>query len=162
MTLYEIDSAIANFDFQIDEFTGELLNAEELDSLQMAREEKIENIALYIKELDAECDAIKNEMNSLRERLTAKENKHDSLMNYLKNFLNGQRFETPRCRIGYRKSQQVILSGDFEEWAKEYAPDLLTEKVSITPDKTAIKNALKDGRLLKGATLVDNQNLQIK
>lgn len=162
MTLYEIDSAIANFDFQIDEFTGELLNSEELDSLQMARDEKIENIAIYIKELGAECDAIDGEIATLKARLAAKANKRDGLKSYLKSALQGQKFETARCRISYKKSSQVILSDDFDEWAAKNAPELLTTTTTVKPDKAAIKEALKDGKKIEGATLISIDNIQIK
>lgn len=162
MNLFEINSAIANFDFQVDELTGELTNADELDALQMARDEKIENIALYIKELDAEQAAIKEEINSLKARQTSKENKAYSLRQYLKDALNGQKFETARCAISYHKSKQVVLAEEFEEWAAKNAPDLLTSTTTVKPDKTAIKAAIKEGRKLQGATLVENQNLLVK
>ena len=51
MTLYEIDDAILNC---IDEETGEIIDAEQLDKLYMEKEEKLENIALWIKDLKAE------------------------------------------------------------------------------------------------------------
>lgn len=162
MTLYEIDGAIANFEFQVDEATGELLNVDELDSLQMAREQKLENIALFIKELDAECEAISNESKILSERLGAKQNKRDGLKRYLQNALAGEKFETPRCRVSYRKSQQVILSPEFDEWAAENAPELLVTTTTVKPDKAAIKAAIKDGKTICGATIVDNQNIQVK
>ena len=162
MTLYEIDSAIANFEFEIDEVTGELLNADALDMLQMEREQKLENVALFIKELDAECEAIGNEVKSLTERLTAKQNKRDGLKRYLKDALGGAKFETPRCKVSYRKSQQVVLSGDFEEWAAEHAPELLTTTTTVKPDKAAIKAAIKDGKIICGATIVENNNIQVK
>ena len=46
MTLYEIDKALADFEFEIDEDTGEILNAADLDELNLARDQKIENIGL--------------------------------------------------------------------------------------------------------------------
>ena len=46
MTLFEIDKAILDFEFDIDEETGEILNANALDELHMARDAKIEGIGL--------------------------------------------------------------------------------------------------------------------
>lgn len=162
MNLFEINSAIANFDFQVDELTGELTNADELDALQMARDEKIENIALYIKELEAEQSAIKEEINSLKARQVSKENKAYSLRQYLKEALDGKKFETARCAISYKKSHQVVLTEEFDEWAKKNAPDLLVSTTTVKPDKAAIKAAIKDGRKLQGAALVENNNIQVK
>lgn len=61
MTLFEINKAILDFQFEVDEETGELLNAQALDDLQMARDEKIEGVGLWIKNLNAEAAAVKAE-----------------------------------------------------------------------------------------------------
>lgn len=162
MNLFEVNSAIANFELQVDEETGELLNADELDALQIAREDKIEGLALLIKSLNAEADAIKNERDNLDERMKQKQRKADSLKKYLQSALAGERFETARCKIGYRKSQQVILAGEFDDWAINNAPDLLSVTTVYKPDKVAIKEAIKGGRHIEGATLIDNVSMQIK
>lgn len=160
--LYEINRDIENFAFDIDEETGEVLNADELDALQMERDTKIENIALYIKNLTALAADIKAEKDNLAERLKSTERKADSLKQYLANALNGEKFETGKCKVSYRKSSQVMLSENFTEWAKQNAPDLVQEKVEYKPDKTAIKEAIKGGREVFGAKIVENVNLQVK
>ena len=48
MRLYEIDEAILSC---IDTDTGEILDADKLNALQIEREEKLENVALWIKKL---------------------------------------------------------------------------------------------------------------
>lgn len=48
MTIYEIDARMAGL---IDPETGELLDYEAFASLQMEREAKIENMALWYKDL---------------------------------------------------------------------------------------------------------------
>lgn len=162
MNLYEINRDIENFAFDIDEETGEVLNADELDALQMERDTKIENIALYIKNLNALAADIKAEKDNLDERMKAVERKADGLKRYLSSALNGEKFETARCKVSYRKSNQVVLSGEFDNWAKENAPGLLTVKTTYTPSKTAIKEAMLDGKEVKYATLVENTNLILK
>lgn len=161
-SLYEITNAIANFEPEIDETTGELLNGDILDRLNMAREDKLESVALYIKNLQAEAVAIKQERDNLDERMKSKERKADSMKRYLQSVLNGEKFETPKCKVSYRKSQQVVLTGEFDEWAQEHMPELLTVKTTYTPSKTAIKEALLDGKKVRYATLVECQNVQIK
>ena len=162
MNLFEINSALANFELQVDEETGELLNADELDALQIAREEKIEGLALWVKELNAEAEAIKAERDNLDERMKQKQRKADSLKRYLQSALAGEKFESPKVKVSYRKSQQIVLAGEFDEWAKENAPELLTVKTTYTPSKTAIKEALLDGKKVQYATLIENSNIQIK
>lgn len=162
MNLYEINRDIENFEFEIDETTGEVLNADALDELQMERDTKIENIALYIKNLDALADDIKAEKGNLDERMKAVERKAEGLKRYLASALNGSKFETARCKISYRRSKQVVLAGEFDDWAKENAPELLTVKTTYTPSKTAIKEAMMEGKAVKYATLVENTNLILK
>ena len=55
-TLYEIDTEILNC---IDLDTGEILDVERLNALQVEKSKKIENVALYIKELKAENNTLK-------------------------------------------------------------------------------------------------------
>lgn len=162
MTLYEIDKKISEFPFDVDENSGEILNIEDFEALQMAREEKVENVALYIKELLAEKDAIKTERDNLDERMKSKERKADSLKRYLAQALAGEKFESPKVKVSYRKSQQIVLAGEFDEWAQKNAPELLTVKTTYTPSKTAIKEALLGGKTVKYATLIENKNIQIK
>ena len=162
MTLFEIDQQIADFPFEIDENSGEILNIDEFEALKMARETKIENVALYIKELKAERDAIKNEIDNLTGRMKSKDRKVDGLKSYLQHALDGQKFESAKVKVSYRKSQQVVLAGEFDEWAQEHMPELLTVKTTYTPSKTAIKEALMDGKNVQYATIVENQNIQIK
>lgn len=161
MTLFEIDQQIADFPFDVDEY-GVITNIDEFEALQMAREAKIENVALYIKELKAEREAIKNEIDNLTERMKSKDRKVDGLKSYLQRALDGQKFESAKVKVSYRKSQQVVLAGEFDEWAQEHMPELLTVKTVCTPSKTAIKEALMDGKNVQYATLVENQKIQIK
>ena len=52
MTIYEINNAILNC---IDMETGEIIDTEQLDKLQMDRDTKFENVACWIKDLKAEA-----------------------------------------------------------------------------------------------------------
>mgnify|MGYP000917782718 FL=1 len=65
MNIYEIDNAMFSL---IDEETGEIKGYEAFEELQMQREEKIENVALWYKNLIAESKAIREEEKALAER----------------------------------------------------------------------------------------------
>ena len=80
MTIYEIDARMAGL---IDPETGELLDYEAFASLQMEREAKIENMALWYKDLTAEAKAIREEEKALAERRKSAENKAERLKGYL-------------------------------------------------------------------------------
>lgn len=157
MTLFEINKAILEFDYEIDEETGEILNAEALDALQLARDEKIEGVGLWIKNLTAEAEAVKKEKDAMADRQRRLEKKAESLKNYLVYALQGERFSTPRIAISWRKSESVLIPDEA----------LLDDRfVNITmikkPDKKLIKDTLKAGREVPGAELITKQNLQIK
>ena len=163
MKLYEIDSAIEKLIAEsIDEETGELLiDPEKLEELQMQREAKIESLALYYKNLTAEAKAIREEEVALAARRKTVENVAERAKNYLEFALKGEKFKTPRVAVSYRKSTQVELETDFVEWAQVHEPDLLRYK-DPEPDKTAISNALKAGKEIGKAWLVENTSMQIK
>lgn len=157
MTLFDIDKAIYDFEFEIDEETGELLNADELDALKMAREQKVENIALYYKNLVAEAEMVKAEKNNMADRQKRLENKAESLKNYLAYALQGEKFSTPKVAVSYRKSKSVEID-DGAELPKAY---IKVEEVR-KPDKKMLKEALEGGEKIDGVRLVEKQNLSVK
>lgn len=152
MKLYEINEAILAC---IDPETGEA-DADKLDELMLMREEKLENLALWVKNLKAEASAIKAEEKALAERRQAKERKAESIKAYLEKELAGQKFETSRAVCSFRKSQKVEIT-DLDK-----IPDDYLRYSAPTADKTAIKAAIKDGLTVEGAELVDSVSMTIK
>ena len=158
MKLYEIENAILDC---IDLETGEVIDTERLDALHMERDTKIENVALWIKDLKAEAEAIKAEKMALAERQKVAENKAESLKNWLAYALDGQKFSTAKCAISFRKTEKVEISDvGMIRLMKEH-DELLTYK-EPEPNKTAIKQALKDGLTVQGVQLVQNMSTIIK
>lgn len=144
-----------------DEETGEVLFDEEnLTALELERNKKLEAVALYIKSLEAEAEAMKAEAKKLSDRREAKERKAERLRSYISNSmqaLGDTKLETAKVALSFRKSEAVEV----------YDPVLLPAeftktKTTVTPDKTAIKAAIKSGQEVAGATLEVKQNLQIK
>lgn len=159
MSIYDIDAAIISL---IDTETGEVTDEEAFDALQMERGVKVENIGLYFKDLIAEAKAIKEEEASLAARRKTVENKAERLKHLLNYALNGDKFNSPRLKVSYRKSSTVELKEGFTAWAEEHADDLLTY-LEPKPNKTAIKAAIKDGRVPDDmATIETHENISIK
>lgn len=159
MTIYEIDNEIMNC---IDIETGEVIDTEKLNELQMERDAKIENVALWIKELKAEAEAIKNEKQALADRQRVAENKAESLKNWLAYALNGEKFKTAKCSISYRNSESVEVTEEGLEALMRDHEDLLTYKTP-EPNKKAIKDAIKnDGLTVAGVQLVQKTSTIIK
>ena len=158
MKLYEIDNAILDC---IDMETGEVIDIEKLNELQLERDTKIENVACWIKDLKAEAEAIKAEKQALAERQKVAENKAESLKKWLAYALNGEKFKTAKCAISFRKSESVeVTDAGIKSLMKEH-DELLTYKAP-EPNKTAIKQALKDGLNVDGVQLVQKTSTIIK
>lgn len=157
MTLFEIDKAIYDFNFEVDEETGEILNAEELDRLEMARDQKLENIGLLIKNIEAEAAAVKAEKDNMAERQKSLEGRAGNLRKYAAYALKGEKFSTAKVAFSYRKSEVVDIAPGATVPAEYVKTEVVTK-----PDKVGLKKALKDGAEYEGITLVTKQNLQIK
>ena len=158
MKLYEIDEAILNC---IDTETGEIIDADQLDKLTMERDTKIENVACWIKDLKAEAEALKAEKQALSERQKVAENKAESLKKYLAYALDGKKFSTAKCAVSFRSTESVEVTDEgLNNLMKEH-DELLTYKAP-EPNKTAIKQAIKDGLNVAGIQLVQNTSTIIK
>lgn len=153
-SLYEINEAIMN---TIDLETGEIVDLEAFENLQMERNEKLENIALWVKNLLSEAEALKAEEKAFADRRKATENKAESLKRYLDSALNGQKFNTTKVAISYRKSTAVEVDESKlpAKWLREIPASYVVDKVEIT-------KALKAGETVDGAVLVERNNIQIK
>lgn len=154
--LYDLVREIEDFEFEVDEETGEILNAEDLDNLELEKNEKIEQLCLWIKNLKSDASAYKAEKDSFAKKQKAAENKAESIKNYIAYILAGENFKTDRVTVSYRRSEQVEcpdMSLVDDDYLRFKEPEL---------DKTKIKKALKDGIKVGGCMLVERQNMQIK
>ena len=158
--LYEINKDLEQLLSNVDEETGELLiDPEALDALMMERMEKIEGIALMTKNIAAEVNAIKAEEDALKERRERLQKKKEGLTRYLEEALAGDKFETAKVSITYRKSKAVEI--DEEVFFRDPASMFLRiEKPK--PDKKAITDVLKQGGVVPGAALVERTTMSIK
>ena len=153
MKLYEIDEAIMAC---IDAETGEIIDADKLDKLTMERDAKIENVALWIKDLKAEAEALKAEKMAFAERQKVAENKIESLKKWLAYAHDGQAYKSVRASVSFRTSESVEIDDIYavdENYLRYKEPEA---------DKTAIKNAIKAGQEVAGATLVKSTSVIIK
>ena len=156
-TLYELNAALNNFEFEIDEETGEILNADALDQIELERNEKIENIALWIKNLKSDAEAYKREKDVFIKKEKAAANKAEALKNYLTESLRGEKFKSDRVTISWRKSEAVVLDP-----LKLDPKGVYMVAQEPKPDKAMIREMLKHGKEIKGATLEVRENIQIK
>lgn len=162
MTLYEIKEEIlkAMENVKVNEETGEVEGFDELDTLNETLTDKLESCAIYYKGLLAEIEAHKAEMKRQKEWIDSLEGKADSFKRYIDGnlvALDMQEFKTAKCAVTYRKSTSVAIT-DESAIPKEY----MREEVKRTPDKVAIRDAIKRGEEVTGAEIVVESKLQIK
>jgi hypothetical protein len=155
MKLYEImqELELALTPDENGEITQEQLDL--FEGLELAKNEKIENIACWIKNLRADADAIKAEEKSLADRRRAKENHADRLAGFLSQILQGDKFESARCKVSFRKSEQIEIINEDNIPAQYF-------KITKTVMKSELKQAVTNGLYSDGAKLTIHQNIQIK
>lgn len=162
MSLYELDNKLKaciqlDEEHVVDTEDGEILNLQQFEALQMERVQKIEGMCCYIKNKLAEADAIDAEAYTLSHRSGVIRKEVERCKAYLAGALYGEKFETPRCKITWRKSEVCnVLS--MEEIPEEYK----RTKVTIDADKTAIKKAIKAGAEVPGAEVIQKLNMTLK
>lgn len=166
MNLYEINEQIIEaFDEAIDPETGEIIDEEAFDRLDQLKEdfeEKVENLAIYVKDLKAQAVALKTEKENLAKRQKAAERRAESIERYLSNVLQGQKRTYTRAAISYRKSEAVQIVNEAEFLRFYQGREFVKEKIERTIDKNCIKGLLKQGEILVGAWLDERVNIQIK
>lgn len=150
--LYRINSEIeACFDPE----TGELDDSR-FYGLCMEREDKLEQLALMIKNLRADAAALKAEKAALGERQKAAEDEADKIAGLLKRELCGEPMKTAKVNITWKSTQKVDvldMSAVPEEFIRHGEP---------TVDKNAVKKAMKAGQEIGGCILVDDYSMSIK
>ena len=177
MNLYDIDERLRILEeYAVDSETGELLEGEELAKLynevQMSLVDKLENTACFIKNLLSDAEQIKAEEEKLAKRRKHKEKLAENLKNYMNGYISMQfmnedgeidgealhkyKFETPRTKLSYRKSDVVEIL-DESKLPKEF----IKVETKTSPMKAEIKKAIKNGAIVEGATVVTKNNLTI-
>lgn len=163
MTLYEIEDAILRC---VDQETGEIIDPEALTALNMEREKKIEGVALWIKDLNAEAEAIGNEINALTARKKAAENKVGRLKAWLAEVLEGEIFKTSKVRISYNHSTKLNVID--EQSVVNYIQTHYTEPEQLLkfslPEirKDAVKAEIKNGAEIPGCCVELTESVVIK
>lgn len=124
------------------------------------QENKYENILKLRANKLAQAKMLQDEIERLQKKLKPLNNTVDRLENYLDESLklNGiQTLEVWTFSLSYRTSESVEIEN---EWL--LPAEFVKIKETRSPDKIAIKKAIKDGQQVTGAIVKTNLNLQIK
>ena len=155
MSLYEIDEMI---EACVDAETGEIIDVEALDALEMARADKIEGVACWAKAQTALAKSIEKEIKAMQERKAAAENRAKRLKQYLYDACGGQRFQSARADVRFQRTAPAVVIDDGTELPDEY----MRVKTEVTPNKDALKAALKAGETIPGVRLETHMTTIIK
>lgn len=161
MRLFEIDEKLdLLLAAAIDRETGEIAPEleDELDALTLARDEKVLSVVAYAKGCLAEAQAIEVEAEKLKARAKVHRNHYERLLAYAERHTPpGTKLSDARSEIGWRKSKAVEVDDGAE------LPDRFRrEKVTIEPDKVALKAALERGETFSFARLVERIKMVVK
>ena len=160
MNIYEIDQRISAL---VDGETGEILDFDEFAKLQMDRNQKIEYIALWTKNLEYQADAIRAEEIILSERRKNCERKAERLKSYLLDFMGSDKFETARCSVRVYKSKAILIDDPdrLVEWLNEAGhEDCIKTETKI--DKRMITNLIKSGETIPGTEFETRYSVGVK
>ncbi len=155
-SLYELTGQYLEiYNMELDEET----KLDTLDSIdwETEYETKVENYIKVMKNIDADVEARKAEIKRLMELNKADEKKKEHLKDTLSTSMNmtgHERVDTPLFKVSFRKSQAV----EVDETVLPEAYKVATWK----PDKKRLKEDLKNGLEIIGASLVERKNLSIR
>jgi len=153
--LYELTKTYSKLeDLQTDEELKEYL-----DAVECQIEEKAKGIFHFMANYKAFEDGIDYEIKRLQELKKSHHSQNKRLKEYLsKNMLenNIEKIETDIVKFSFRKSS--TLATNMDELDSKY----IITKTTQQPDKLKIKRDLKQGETIKGASLEEHKNLQIK
>ena len=154
MKLFEINDAIADL---IDFETGEIMDIEAFDNLQMERQDKLTNIALLYKNMTSDAKQLKELEKEYSDRRKRCEKTAEWCKETLARELDGEKLEDEkkRFKISWRKSEKVEITNE------DIVPAEFV-KQTISFDKLAMKDAMKNGNVIEGVQLVETQSIQIK
>lgn len=150
MKLYEIPFAHRQLldAIYVDEDSGEIVGMPELASFKEEAEEKIEATACYLKEQEADIKTLAEQIKHLQARKKSLELQRDKLKDLLADAMlavDVKKVKTPQISVSVRLADKVIYTEDEGQLTAlaDSIPAFI--KTKLEPNKTAIKDACKDG-----------------
>lgn len=138
--------------------------ADTLQSVKADFEEKADNICVILKEEEADAVMLKTQIEALQARLKRKKSNIEFYKKYLTDqfaAVGKKVLETPRNSVSFRPSEQVIIDDRFIELNCNN-PAFVKTETTQTPIKANIKQAIKNGDTVLGASIQTVENIQIK
>ena len=138
-----------------------------LTSIEGEFNEKAENVAVYIKNLNAEIKAVKAEEKALKARRVSAENQVERMKKYLLNSMQAigvKKISMPRARITLRlNAESVVVENEkaLIDWAMRHDETILKYQEPELK-KTDIKELLRMGEKIPFARLERKESVMLK
>lgn len=166
MKLYEISAQYQNIADLLNnpEFADnpDILTA--LDNIEDDFNNKVQQTLFIMKNIESEIEPIDVEIKRLQAMKKARQNNVERIKTRLKANLQATGIHKVNCgvfNLSYRLAEQSAVEIDEELFlANNLNENFVTVKIS--PNKTEIKNALKNGETILGAKLIDSEVLTIR
>jgi hypothetical protein len=161
-SLFNISQEYKEIMLEIEMAEGEITPeiAERLDAVSSSIEVKAQNYSFIMKAYETNNTIIDAEMERLKILKARNARNVDSLKQRLKGAMEDmgvQKITTPLISVSFRKSESVEVE-DENLVPIEYK----VKKEEWRVDKAKIKDAIKSGAVVLGASISVNNNLQIK
>ncbi|MBA2877995.1 replicative superfamily II helicase [Anoxybacillus kamchatkensis] len=159
MKLYELAQNYAHLMEMAEEMESDAL-VDTLQSLEDAIEEKVENIAKLIRNLEADAKIIKEEEQRLAERRRAIEAKVERLKTYLQEQLEVaglQKVKRPTITVAIQNNPPSVEIAD-----EKLIPSKFMIPQPAKVDKKSILDRLKNGEVIPGVTLKQTKGVRIR
>ena len=159
-TLYDIKQEYLELIQEVEEMEGEL--TPETEYKLNINQSELQNKAVAYHSYILSKDSFNMQIDSEIKRLQALKKKNNNVIENLKSRLIGAiqtfgDFTVGTNTFGLRKSERVEI-----EYVNLLSKEYKTIKVTEQADKIAIKKALKEGKQIENAYIVEQYNLKIK
>lgn len=160
LTLYQCAADVqAALDYYFD---SETEREDTLEAVIGQFEVKAQSVIAYIKNQEITEKMLEEHIRQMTGKLKAAKARNQSLKDYLeRNMLAAEikeiKADDGTFKASFRKSKAVDV---FDE--SQIPAEFMRERVTVVPDKTAIRKAIESGQEVAGAKIEERQNLQIK
>ncbi|MBE0437493.1 MAG: siphovirus Gp157 family protein [Methylomicrobium sp.] len=164
LALYQLSqNYIEALDFLTDpeaDLPAEVIN-DTLEGLEGELQDKAVNVAMFMRNMEATAEAIKNAEAEMARRRKAFESRVKWLKDYLKGsmeYTGITKIECPYFKLAIQKNPPAVAILNEAAIPDEFKEKVITWKI----DKTGIKEAIKAGKAVPGAELVNGTRLAIR
>ena len=159
MNIYELTQAYAQVQELLNE-SDDTSIIDTLDSLDSAIDDKVENTVRVLKNLQAQADGIKNEVDRLNARRKVINNNIDAIkerLTFALEQVGKKSVDTGLFKVAVREN-----AGSVKILEEDAIPQKFVKPVKLEFDKTAIKKAIASGEVVHGVVIEKSKSLTIR